>query len=242
MKKVIRALSLLGLISGMLLFMNSCKKDNSRLVCLVNHWQTNTTSINFSYDDAGFVKRMWINSSGYLEYTQSGNRVTRQNYDSTGTPTGSSAYYYVNSAGYYSLIPGGSDSTFISYNGDGQMTEFMRRDDTLKSRSGFTFENGDAIQMVSYGTDSAVTGTTIYEYYTERVNNSNLNLMFDLLDSRYGKPNKHFVKSSTESKSGNITYTNFSYTFDDNGNVTHARLITQPSNHVTDIDFTYQCN
>lgn len=221
----------------------SCKKDKVALECKLASWQYGSQSYFFTYNNAGFIERLSISgSSTYIVYTQSGNQLTRQGYDSTGAPVGSPAISYVNSSGYYSMVPGSSDTTFITYNADGQLLTYVRRNDTIVSQTSFTYENGDVVQAVSLKSDSSVNSITTYEYYTDRVNNSNLNISFDLLEPRYGKPNRHFVKRSTASNSsGDITYTSFYYTFDENGNATTAQLVFQPSNTINNLSFVYTC-
>lgn len=221
---------------------SSCKKEESPSFCQVSSWGLGTITYNLTYDDRGFVKRTWVNNSGYVEYSLNGAQLTRQGYDSTGTPTGSVSHSFVNSMGYYAIVPNSADTTFFTYNADGHLTEMMKRNDTFVSRTEFIYENGDITQAVSYNYDSTVSSTIVFEYYTDRVNNTNLYLLYDLLDSRYGKPTTHYVKSAIESRNGSIQYSNFSYTFDDAGKATHLRLINQPDNDVIDIDFNYLCN
>jgi len=220
---------------------SSCKKDDSPSFCQVTRWSTGTYGYNFTYDDQGFVKRLWVNTSGYVEYTQTGDQLTRQGYDSTGTPSNPPTVTFINSKGYYSIIPNGADTTFLTYNAQGHLTETMRRNDTFISRSELFYEKGDVTQMISYNYDSTINSTIVFDYYTDRVNNTNLYLLFDLLDSRYGKPTTHYVKTATESRNGSIRYSNFSYTFDNDGKATNVRLINQPDNDVVNIDLNYQC-
>lgn len=225
------------------LFQSSCKKDKETLTCRVASWSSGSQTYFYTYDSRGFIERMSLSTtSNYLVYTQNGNILTRQAYDSTGAPTGSTVTSVVNSEGYYSMIPGSSDTTFLSYNADGQLLSVVRRNDTLINQTLLTYENGDMVRAVSLRSDSSVSSINTYEYYTERANNSNLLITFDLLDSRYGKPSRHFLKSSTSSNSsGDIDITTFYYTYDDNGNAVSLQLIRQPDNSISNIQFTYNC-
>ena len=143
----------------------SCKKEKSTATpfCRALTWNLGSQTYNYTYDAAGFPLRMEVTGSGYYQYTQTGNTLVRQSYNSSGTPTGSPETSLVNSSGYYSVIPNGSDTTFISYNNDGQMTQYLRRNDTVLSRLEIKYQNGDAIQSITYNSDSTVNSTAVYE-------------------------------------------------------------------------------
>lgn len=222
----------------------SCKKEDSGVTyCRVTSWGTDYETFDYTYDNAGFVKRATLSTGNYLDYTQTGNVLVRQAYTSSGVPTGNSISYTVNSQGYFTAMPSGSDTIYLSYNQAGQMTEFTRRNDTILSRVVITYQDGDALSAIEYRNDSTVKSTSTFEFYTNRENHSNLNILYDILDNRMGKPCKHFIKRQTQSNSsGNLSYTNFYYTFDDNGNPTALQVVSQPSNNVTNINFTYSCN
>ncbi len=221
---------------------SSCKKETvSVLFCQVTSWAFGPQSFTFTYDEAGFVKRTTLATGDYYDYTQTGNKVVRQSYTSTGIAVGSPVTYTVNSAGYFIVTPNSSDTTYISYDSEGHLTEYTRRNDTVITRTVYTYQDGDALTAIEYYGDSSIKTTNVYEYYTERENHSNLHILFDLLDNRFGKPTKHFLKSVTKSSSGTISTTNFSYAFDEEGNATSLKVVTQPDNSVNDILFTYHC-
>ncbi len=239
MPKYYSALALLLLV----LFQSSCKKDTEVLTCRLTSWQVSGQEFYYTYNSQGFVERMSVSSSSnYVVYTQSGNLLTSQGYDSTGSAIGSPTVRQVNSEGYYSMIPNTSDTTFLTYNAAGQLLTYARRNDTLINHTTFTYENGDLVKTVSLKSDSSISSIGTYDYYTDRVNTSNLNISFDLLEPRYGKPSRHLMKSSTTSNSsGDIDFRSFYYEFDENGNAISLQLITQPGNTITDLKFGYRC-
>lgn len=238
-----KSLYAIAALAIFVLFQSSCKKEAETLTCRLASWQAGSQAYMYTYNSKGFIERASVSTSGsYILYTQNGSILTRQAYDSTGAPIGSPVTTVVNSDGYYSMAFGSIDTTFFTYNADGQILTYTRRNDTLISQSLFTYDNGDMVKAVSLKSDSSVNSVVTYEYYTDRVNKSNLNLSFDILDPRYGKPNRHFLKRSINSNSsGDISYGNFFYTFDENGNAVTAQIINQPSNSITDVVFTYRC-
>ncbi|MBK8657425.1 MAG: hypothetical protein IPN22_00720 [Bacteroidetes bacterium] len=239
MHKYYSALALLLFV----MFQSSCKKDKEALTCRLSTWEVSGQTYYYTYNSQGFVERMSVsNSSSYIVYTQSGNLLTSQAYDSTGTAIGTPAVRQVNADGYYSMIPGSSDTTYLTYNAAGQLLTYVRRNDTIISQSTFTYENGDMVKAISLKSDSSISSIATYDHYTDRVNNTNLNVSIDLLEPRYGKPNRHLLKSSTTSNSsGNIDFNTFYYEFDENGNPVSLQLIRQPGNDISNLKFTYGC-
>ena len=238
-----KSLYAIAILAVIVLFQSSCKKEEEALACKLASWQTGSQGYMYTYNSQGFIERMSVStSSSYVMYTQNGSILTRQAFDSTGAPIGSPVTAMVNSDGYYSMTFGSVDTSLFTYNADGQLLTYTRRNDTIVSRSLFTYENGDIVKAINLRSDSSVSSISTYEYYTDKVNRSNLNLFSDILDSRYGKPSRHFLKRTTTSNSsGDISYGNFYYTFDENGNAVSAQLINQPSNTINDIVFTYSC-
>lgn len=240
-RKSLYAIALLALI---VLFQSSCKKEEEALACKLASWQVGSQTYMYTYNSQGFIERMSVsNSSSYVVYTQNGSILSRQAFDSTGAPIGSPVTAMVNSDGYYSMTFGSVDTSLFTYNADGQLLSYTRRNDTIISQSVFTYENGDMTKAINLRSDSSVSSISTYEYYTDKLNRSNLNLFSDILDGRYGKPSRHFLKHSTSSNSsGNISYANFYYTYDENGNAVAAQIINLPSNSITDVVFSYLCD
>ncbi len=218
------------------------KRNCNYPFCKATYWGLGSQSYTLVYDAAGFTKKNTLSDASYYEFTQTGSLLLRQKFNSAGVPVGSSETQVVNSAGYLTIVPSSSDTSFYSYNTDGRLTEYTRRDDTIKSRFVFTYSNGDLVSGIEYRKDSTVKSTILFEYYTDRENHSNLNVHYDLLDSRMGKPAKHFLKRISRSNSSNeLSYTNLYYTFNEQGSATGLQVISQPDNYVNDFVFTYSC-
>lgn len=221
----------------------SCKKDKENTkFCKLTSWSSPSVSFNYTYDDNGFVKRGTIANGTYYEYTQTANVLQRQGYTAAGVPSGSPAFYQLYNSGLIAAIPNSSDTTFLFYNNDQQLSEVQRRNDTIISRTVISYVDGDATNAVEYRSDSSVRSISTYAYYNDKENHTNLSLLFDILDSRYGKPCKHHIKSITQSSSGSFSTNNFFYTFDSDGNPVKLQLLGQPSNSVNNLDFSYSCN
>ncbi len=221
---------------------NSCKKETTPTqFCKATKWSIGSQSIAYIYDASGFIKKATGLDGSYSDYTQSGNLLTRQSYSSAGLPTGTITLT-VNDAGYVIFDASNPDTMLYKYNSEGQLSEFVRRQDTVKSRVVISYNGGDIQNIIEYKADSTIKSTKVYEYYTDRENNTNLNISYDLIDSRFGKPAKHFVKRITTGTSSNtLSYTYLTYTFDDRGSATKVQIVNQPDNYVTDITFDYSC-
>ncbi len=237
MKNYLLAALVLGLFT-----MQSCKKETaSTPFCKATYWGLTGQGFTLVYDEAGFIKKNTLTDGTYYEFTQTGSLLVRQRYNSAGVPMGSSETQVVNSLGYVTVAPRSSDTSFYSYNADGRLAEFTRRNDTIISRLVFNYRDGDLLNAVEYRQDSTVKTTIDFEYYTDRENHSNLNINYDLMDSRFGKPAKHFLKRITKGTNNVLSNTNIYYTFDEQGSATQAQVISQPDNYVSNLTFNYSC-
>ncbi len=238
MKNYLLAILAVGLIAT-----QSCKKETaSTPFCTATYWGLGSESYTLVYDAAGFIKKNTLADGSYYESTQTGSLVVRQKFSSGGVPVGSSETQVVNSSGYVTIAPNASDTGFFSYNTDGRLTEYIRRNDTVISRVVFAYSGGDMLTGIEYRKDSTIKSTLLFEYYTDLENHSNLNVQYDLLDSRFGKPAKHFLKRITRGTSSNeLSYTNLFYTFNEQGAATSLQVISQPDNFVNNFTFNYSC-
>lgn len=237
MQKITSAIALCLLVT----LQYSCKKDKDQTkFCNLTTMVANTQTRTFTYGPDGYLTRLNYNPTLYTTFARSGNTLNGQSYNA-GVPIGSPTVWTIDDAGRLTMVPGSSDTSFYKYNNSGQLIELTRRNDTIISRNVFTYVKGDAISSVEYNKDSVAIATRNYDYYTDYENRTNINILYDVLDNRYGVPSKHYLKQIRQSRNGDISYSDFYYTFDDDGTAKTLQIVSQPTNYISNLSFNYDC-
>ena len=237
-------ITLCSIATAFLFTATSCKKDKTTEVsCTIKSIRTPTSTVLLEYDASGFISTITDSASGtYSLHTASGTQLTAQSYTAADIPSGSPHQYIINSAGLI-VLDIGFDSTFYTYNTNGQMIKQTTGAGT-NITTAFTYEDDNVSAAVQYDGSGNIIHTINYDYYTNQENKSGLNFLVGFLaDSRYGKPSKNLLRQVQSSNGGaTIKYTNFSYDLDANGYITGYNQLNQPDNTYASVALSYNCN
>ncbi len=222
---------------------SSCKKDK-QISCMVKTVRAGSNTFIFEFDASGYETKRTDSATGDYDLTTvSGNLLARQSYNSGGVANGSPHYSVINSAGL--IIQGiESDTTFITYDSNGQITKTTKGSGAnVTGWTDYTNENGNVITSVQHNASGSITHSTTVDYYTDKPNKSNLSLIYSFLsDARSGKATKNLIKKVTNSDGTAVNESIVTYTIDGNGYVTDFTILEQPANTLMTISITYNCN
>ncbi len=236
--------TIVSLLAVALLFTTaSCKKDK-QLNCSMKSLSVSGHTTLYEFDASGYETKRTDSTTGtYNISTASGSLLTKQNYNAAGVATGSPKYFVINPEGLI-LQEINIDTTFLTYNSEGQMTKSTTGSGAnITGWTIYTWADENVTSTVTYDGAGSITHTTSIDYYTDKTNKGNINFIYRFItDARYGKTTKNLIKQVGNSDGTSVSITNVTYTFDSDGYLTNFSLLQQPANTLMSADLSYGCN
>lgn len=233
------------LIAGTLLTITSCKKNDDDPVCRLstatNVSSSGNSALVFSYNTDGKLSQMV--STGASSYTRtfsySGNTINIIQRDGANAIVQTSDVTLNNANKVVSIVTKSAAGTVtemlnVDYDANGNASRIIAKygsgtpDTSILTYSGgdlITITSGTSITTLTYYTDKAFQPGD-YLYYTQMM--------------QYGAmyiTNQHMLKSYQNSGG---TPSNFTYEYDNSGNVSKITLISGSTTE--SLDYTYNCN